>query len=109
MKIDFTKVVLRDIAGKPVKGETNIHKTIANCIHFTARSVDMIDIARNINQGVAVELLESQIREIKNLVMHPQSTLAAFAKVAVQKYLDARLNSVKKKKAKKPDGKRRRN
>ncbi len=101
MKIDFTKVVLRDIAGKPIKEQSDIHKTIANCIHFTARSVDMIDIARNVNQGVVVELSVSQINEIKNLVMHPQSTLAAFAKVAVNKYLDARLKSADKSKKKK--------
>jgi len=99
MKIDFTKVVLRDIAGKPVKGQTDIHKTIANCIYFTARTVDMIDIARKINQGVAVELLEPQIREIINVVIHPNSPMAAFAKVATKEYLDTQLK--KKKEAKK--------
>ena len=105
MKVDFTKVVLRDVAGKPIKEQSNIHKTVANCIYFTARSVDMIDIARNVNQGVVVELSESQIKEIKNLVMHPQSPMAAFAKVATAKYLDKPLNSVNKKKAQKQRGK----
>ena len=101
MKIDFTKVVLHDLAGKPLKTQSEVHKTIANTIYFTARSVDLIEVAQAVNKGQEVELSVSQIEEIKNLVNHPQATLAAFAKVAVQKYLDARLNSVKKKKAKK--------
>lgn len=101
MKIDFTKVVLRDIAGKPIKNQSDLHKTIADCIHFTCRTVDLIDVAKIVNKGQEVDLTVPQIQQIKNLVTHPQAPLAGFAKVAVNKYLDARLQSADKSKKKK--------
>ncbi len=101
MKIDFTKVILRDINGKPIKGQSDVHKTIANCIHFTCRTVDLIDVAKIVNKGQEVDLTVPQIQQIKNLVTHPQAPLAGFAKVAVNKYLDARLKSADKSKKKK--------
>ncbi len=104
MKVDFTKVILRDIAGKPIKAQSNLHKTVADCIHFTCRTVDLIGVAKIVNEGQEVDLTVSQVKQIKNLVTHPEAPLAGFAKVAVGKYLDIRLKSAdgsKKKKKKK--------
>lgn len=79
-KIKFNKVICRDVDGNEF--EADMSKHIANALYNATASVDMLEVAREINAGKEVELtdeLESSI-----LQMLPQSNMVAFAKVAVQ-------------------------
>ena len=103
MKIDFTKVVLKGLDGKPIiiKGKSEVYKTIANAIYFNARSIDLCDIASLINKGGEVEMSESQLREVKNLISGKYSGVAAFAQRTINEYINKKLSVIERKKAKK--------
>ena len=86
-KYDFTKVVLKDIEGAVVK-ESQIHKDVANLIYHNAMTLDLIEVAREINSGMAVELTPAWVKEIRGIILGSKSNLFAFSKKAVSDYMD---------------------
>ena len=86
MILDFSKVKFIDLE----ENEFDIpdfNKTIANIIYLNTQSVDMLEIARQINQG-PTELTKVQVGEIKLLLTNDQSPAKAFVKVPLLKYFD---------------------
>ncbi len=103
MKIDLTKIKTKDIDGKVVKQEKGnvMYKHIANIMYIKCKNLDLVDIAMNINKGVAVEMEVLQVSELRMLVADPANGLLSFARKAVLEYLDKVEETDKKKKAKK--------
>ena len=85
MKYDFTKIELKDINGEELKAK--FHKTIANVVYRFALSVDLVEIAMAINKGKVVELTDSQIKEIADVVKNPQNGIATFARKAFTDFI----------------------
>ncbi len=100
MKIDFSKIQLKDIDGAVlVDKETNepvqLHKTIANAIYRITGVLDLVDIAREINRGKEVDLRKNEVSEIKRLVSSEKGGFLAFAKKAILDYMETTQNTVK--------------
>ena len=81
--IDLTKVEVCDLDGNIQI--INMSKIIANVIYSKAMTVDMVEIARDINQGIAVELTPELKEEIKNNVC---PSLVMFAREGVLKLIN---------------------
>jgi len=86
MILDFSKVKFTDVRDKEFD-IPDFNKTIADIIYMNTQSVDMLEIARQINQG-PVDLTKVQIGEIKLLLTNDQSTIKAFVKVPLLEYFD---------------------
>lgn len=87
MKVDFSKMKILDVEGKAIKN-SEIHKSLARIIYHRTQNLDLIEIARSINNGKEVELRDSEIKEVKRLVNDKQSGLLAFARKAILDYLN---------------------
>lgn len=102
MKVDLTKIKLRDIDGKVTKFQKGggIHKTIANILYLKVKDLDLVDIAMQMNSGQSVEMTPTQIKEMRSLIADPATGVFAFVKKAVFDYLDKIEEADKKKKPK---------
>jgi hypothetical protein len=89
MKIDFSKVELKDLEGKVVK-DPNLHKTIANAIYAHTQDLDLVEKARIINSGKEVEFDKTEIEEVKRVIKDPKTGFFAFAQKALLDALDAK-------------------
>lgn len=87
MEYDFSKIILVDLDGKKIKDEA--YKIVANILYCSARTLDLVETARQINKGEVVELDKSEIKEIKDLLSHPQSGVFAFTQKAIFDYIDS--------------------
>jgi len=87
MRIDFSKIKMLDLDNKEVK-DHNIHKTIANILYLNAKTLDLVETAREINKGATVELDKSEIQEIRQLISDTKNGVYAFARQAIFEYLD---------------------
>ena len=86
MKLNFSKVELKDIEGKKIE-KHDLHKLVANLLYGGTKNLDMVEIAREINKGKEVELKKEDLEDIKKTIVEAQ-TIAAFAKKAVIDYID---------------------
>ncbi len=86
-KYDFTKVVVRNIEGV-IEEEIKPHKLVADLVYRLADTLDLIEVAREINSGMAVDLTPAWAKEIKRIILGPKSNLWAFTKKAVSDYMD---------------------
>jgi len=87
MKVDLSKVELKDIDGNVIK-DAKFYKTIADLLYGKARSLDLVEIARAINKGEEVEMAASHIKEMRQLVENPESKIFTFARKAFSDYMD---------------------
>ena len=92
MNLDFSKIKFTDLEENEFS-IPDFNKTIANIIYLNTQSVDMLETARQINQG-PVDLTKVQIGQIKLLLTNDQSTIKAFVKVPLLKYFDEVLENV---------------
>ena len=88
MKINFSKIQLKNLDGvvmvdPETKKPAQIHKTLANAIYRKTNSLDLVEIAREINKAKEVDLSKSDIDEIKNIILAKSSGFFAFAKRAI--------------------------
>ena len=86
MKVDFKKIIVKDINNEIVKDE-KFHKKIANIIYNFAENLDMVEIARDINQGKEVELRTNEIDNLIHLFT-TSKLLMSFTKKAIKDFLD---------------------
>ena len=86
MKLDLTKVEIKDLDGKKIE-KHDIHKIVANLMYQSTKNLDMVELAREINQGKEVELKKDELEELKTLITQTQA-IAAFAKKALIDYID---------------------
>lgn len=85
--IDFSKIVLRDMADKAI-ADSDFHKTVANSLYHSAQDLDFVDIALEINRGNAVDLTDAQIAEVRRVVDLPESRIATHARKALHDFLE---------------------
>ena len=90
MKVDFKKIKLIGLDGKAAKAEggEKFHKTIATRIFYQIANLDLVEVARQINQGKAVELSKTDIKQIKACLLSEKAGFLAFAKEAITKFFD---------------------
>jgi len=88
MKYNFADITLSTITGEEIK-DHNIHTIIGNTLYQHAKSLDLVETARAIFRGEAVELDKIEIGEIKKLLSGDNAPLAAFAQKAVFDYIES--------------------
>ena len=100
MKVDLTKVKTKTIDGKIIKQQkgTELYKTIANILYVKCKNLDLVEIAMKINKGQVVEMNETQIKELRQLIIAPESGIFSFARKTLCDYLDKVEETEKKKK-----------
>lgn len=87
MKYDFTKIKCYDIDGTLNK-KVKLHRSIGQALYSFTGNLDLVDIAMQMHKGVAVELRDSDIAEIRRVVKEPKSGFYAFAIKAIFDFLD---------------------
>ena len=85
--VDFSKVEVKDLNGKPIK-EAQLHKLIAQGIYTLTKELDLVQKAFDINAGKPVELNAKEIEEVKRLINDDRLGIAAFARAALLDILD---------------------
>ena len=85
MKIDFKKLVVKDIDGKEIPEPGKI---LAGTIYTLTKDLSLVSIALDINKGVEVEISGPQIEEIKRIVEDEKAGYFAFFKKAVLDFLN---------------------
>ncbi len=94
MKINFLKIKLENIEGKPFKvreGNKDIYKSLADLIYIHATdNLELVKIAMEINAGKEVDLRDSEVKTIKRIingVSIEQGGLFAFVRKAILDYI----------------------
>lgn len=87
--IQFRDMVPTDIEGKPIE-VANLHKTIAAFVYKNTQSLDMMDIAMEINRGKPVKLTTSQRAEILGILNNPALGIFANIRKAVKEFLEVK-------------------
>ena len=103
-KYKFSEIELKELDGKVIEG-ADVHKSLANIIYRNASSLDLVEIAREINAGAEVPLTSSQINEIKRTIADPKAGMFAFARKAIVDYIDEVQRVEREEKKKKPEDK----
>ena len=88
MKYSFHTIKLKDLEGQESK-DANVHKVLANILYRGARDLDLIEVSQLMNKGKEVEMNESQINELKVLVIDEKNGLFAFVQKTVLDYIDS--------------------
>ena len=104
MKIDVTKVKLKEVSGKAMELDPNSEnifwKILANGLYCFVKDVSIVTIAQNVYKGCEVEMAVSQVKEMRKIAAMPDLGLHAFCRKAVCEYLDKALEAEEKKVAK---------
>ena len=87
MKFDFSKMQLKNIEGNVVP-EVNLHKTLANAMWHSAKTLDLVDKAMLINRGEVVDLSKSEVNEIKQLIRDPRNVIFSFAQKQLLDFIE---------------------
>lgn len=90
---DFSKIKLLGIDGNAgvidrKNGGEDIYKTIGNIIYRSAKTLDLVDVAREIWAGKSVFLKTNEAKEIRSLITDEKSGLFSFVRKAVGEYMD---------------------
>jgi hypothetical protein len=86
-KLNFSTIEYLDLDGKVLDTTENPpYKIIANWIYQKAKVLDLVEIAREINQGKEVEVNEEELADILRVVH--ESPLSAFVKKTIQDYME---------------------
>jgi len=88
MKVDFSKMQMKDIEGKIVNSP-ELYKTVANVLWRGAKTLDLVDVAMAINRGEVVELRDDEVEEIKELVKDLKSGVFAFARKQILDFIES--------------------
>lgn len=67
-KINFSELEILDIDWKEIELPFTINKIIANAIYQMTSSLDLVEIAKKINNWEEVELRDTDIEEIKTII-----------------------------------------
>ena len=91
MKIDFTKIKLIGLDNEDVKDQTGKlltgHGVVANAIYTRIKTLDLVDVALQINRGEPVELSRTDLAGIKSL-FDEKSGISSFIRKAICDYID---------------------
>lgn len=102
MKIDFSKMIQKDIDGKVVEN-ADLHKIVANVLWHGAKNLDLVDIAMTINKGKEVDLSKKDFLEVGSAVRDPKNGIFAFAQKQILDFIEeVRVKDADEKKQDKP-------
>lgn len=105
MKINLTKVKLKQIDGKAIKADHKnpsiFWKVLANDLYCLVKDISIVTIAQNIHKGCEVEMTLPQVREMRTIAARPDNGLHAFCRKAVCEYIDKAIEAEEKKSKKK--------
>lgn len=89
MKYNFSKIRITDLDSK--KTPNVLHKSVANLLWHSAKTLDLVDIAIFINRGEEVDLDKSEIEELRTLIDDPNAVIKiwSYAKKAIFEYIDS--------------------
>lgn len=87
MKVNFSKIKLLDLEGKVIP-KAILHKTLAGVIYQYTKNLDLVEVARKINKGEEVELRDSEVTEIRRIIQTPEAGMFAFARKAINDFLE---------------------
>lgn len=85
-KYNFSTLKTTDLNGKPLP-EIQFHKVLANLIYTHTNNLDMVELAREMNSGVEMDLRQREINEIKRLLESPNCNLVAFVRKVLLDYI----------------------
>lgn len=94
-KFDFSLCRLIDLEGNQTP---DVHKPLANAIWKFAKDLDLVEKARLINEGKAVELEKTEVADILRIIDLEQAGFFAFAKKAYKDYIQKVQDDYNKKK-----------
>lgn len=86
MKIDFSKMVQKDINGT-ITQESVLHKTVAHVLWTSARNLDLVETAMAINRGEEVDMSSKEILELKTLIQDSKNQVFAFAQKQILDFI----------------------
>ncbi|MHC4354625.1 MAG: hypothetical protein ACYS0H_18130 [Planctomycetota bacterium] len=86
--LQFKDIVPLDVGGEP-DPLPNLHKMIADLMYKNAQTLDMLDIAMQINRGEPVSLSPAHATEILSILENPGDGVTIYARirVAVKQFL----------------------
>ncbi len=97
-KIDFSKIVVKDIDGKPYmvrqKNELvpyDFAKALGNSLFYTSQDIHLSELGQKIYHHEAVELTDEEIKAVREVI---NSAFVAFVLMSVNPQLDELLNEV---------------
>jgi hypothetical protein len=90
MEINFKDLEVKDIEGEVIPDNT-IYKAVADILYKFAGNLDFVSVAMEMNKGIAVDLTIKQLREIVKLIKSDKSNLFAYAKKAVEDFVEAKI------------------
>ena len=96
MKVNFAKIMVKDIEGKTAPRDFS--KEIGNTIFSTTKDIGELDLARDIYHKGEVDLSKEQAQLVKGYV---EQNFLAWAKEAILPSLDAVINYKEQVKSKK--------
>ena len=85
-KYNFSTLKTTDLNGKPLV-EIQFHKVLANLIYTNTGVLDMVELAREMNSGVKMDLRQQEVNEIKRLLESPDCNLVAFVRKVLLDYI----------------------
>ena len=88
MKFSFHDIPVIGIDGELAE-ESDLHNTLAAVLYRSAKNLDLVDIALQINRGEEVELEKAELAEVKTHINDPSSGLYAFARKALKGYIES--------------------
>lgn len=90
MKINFSKIVIKDINWDAVDfGDNPLHRSIAGVVYNHSPSIDLGEIAKNINLGKEVELRTEEVKAVKDLINSDKFPYTGVVKREVIAYIDS--------------------
>lgn len=66
--VDFSKATIVDIKGDVIETGEKIHVLIGEAIYREANSITLAELAKRIYEGKEVELRDSEVQEIKQII-----------------------------------------
>lgn len=97
-KIDFSKIVVKDIEGNPYRVqqgkeivEYDFCKPLGNTLFYTSKDIRLSEIGQKIYHHETVELTDEEIKAVREVI---NSAFVAFVLMSVNPQLDELLNEV---------------
>jgi len=86
MKIDFSKMVQKDIDGE-IESNNRLYKTVAHVLWTSAKNLDLVETAMAINRGEEVDMSSKEVAELKVLIQNAKNQVFAFAQKQILDFI----------------------
>jgi len=95
MKLDISKIVIKDLAGTEVK---DFHKTFANACYTFIDDLGLLDKVKAMYEGQEIDVTDTELANFRKIVdlKNDQWGLTAFARKALHDFMDDAAAKAKK-------------